>query len=337
MKIEVTIGVVVRNCAKDVRQIVNQISSQDFPHEKLEVIFVDDGSQDNTLFEILQHAPKMNVLYRVCQHKWKGLGYSRNVALTNAQGDYIVWFDDGTIFPNDYVRKQMEFIENHSSVSVVRGFVGVYSGPNRVATLENMVRLPFGHRYAGKSTTKFPGSGGSVYRVKAAKQVGGFDENIHGACEDVDIAFRMFSAGWQIYITPVKFLLDYDESLRKVWNKSSSWYGYGAHYVLHKHKELRKMLPKNIPLVGFLEGVLDFPIAYRLTHKKIALLLPTYYFSKRIMWYIGCIKGHIDSYEPVKGILPVTTQNAEINSWQRQFPLLISLKAKVIGKNGLQS
>ena len=302
MKIEVTIGVCVRNCAKDVRRIVNQISSQDFPHEKMEVIFVDDGSQDNTLFEILRYAPKMNVPYKVCQHKWKGLGYSRNVALTNAQGAYIAWFDDGTIFPNDYIRKQVEFIEKHPDVGIVRGFVGVYSGSNRVATLENMVRLVFGHKHVGKSTTNTPGSGGSVYRVKVAKQVGGFDENIHGACEDVDIAFRMLSAGWHIYITPVKFLLDYDESLRKVWNKSASWYGYGAHYILHKHKELREMLPKSTPLAGFLEGILDLSTVYRITYKKIALLLPIYYSSKRIMWYIGFIKGHIDSYEPIKGI-----------------------------------
>jgi glycosyltransferase involved in cell wall biosynthesis len=306
MKIKVTVGVCARNCENGVKQIVNRISSQDFPHENMEVLFVDDGSQDNTLFEILKIAPRMNMNYKVYNHTWKGLGYSRNVVLTNAQGDYIVWVDDGTIISKDYVRKQVEFMEKHPNVGIVQGFIGVYSGSNRVATLENMSRLVFGHKYAGK-TTKLPGAGGSVYRVKAAKQVGGFNESIQGAGEDTGIAYRILSAGWQIHITQVEFFIEYNERLKKVWNKSF-WYGYGAHFTLHKHKELREILYKSTPLAGFLEGVLTFSAAYRLTQKKIAFLLPIYYFSERIMWCIGFSKSHIDSYGHIKGIVPVASQ-----------------------------
>ena len=295
MKIRVTVGVCVKNCENDVKLIVDRIFRQDFPHENIEVIFVDDGSQDNTLFEILKYSPGMNMKYKVFNHNWKGLGYSRNVALTNAEGDYIIWVDDGTNLSQDYVSRQVEFMEKHLDVGIVKGFIGVYSGSNRVATLENMSKLVVGRKYAGKITTNLPGAGACVYRVKAAKQVGGFNENIQGAGEDTDIAFRILSAGWQIYITQFEFFAEYNKRLREVWKKSF-WYGYGSHFILHKHKELREILPKSTPLAGFVEGVLDFSVAYRVTHKKIAFLLPAYYFFKRMGWCIGFSKGHIDSY-----------------------------------------
>jgi glycosyltransferase involved in cell wall biosynthesis len=300
MKIKVTIGVCARNCKNDVSKIINRISSQDFPHENIEVLFVDDGSQDDTLSSILQFAQRMNMNFKVYHHAWRGLGYSRNIALTNAQGDYIVWVDDGTIIPKDYVRKQIEFIEKNPSLGIIRGLVGVYTGSNPVAALENMSRLVFDHKYAGKITSKLPGAAGAIYRIKAAKQVGGFNETIHGAGEDTDIAYRIFSAGWQILITPAEFTLEYNESLKKAWSKSY-WYGYGTHFTLHKHKGLHELLYKSTPVAGFLEGVLIFSIAYRLTHKKIAFLLPIYYFSKRIMWCFGFAKSHIDSYGHIKG------------------------------------
>jgi len=295
MKTKVTIGVCVKNCQNDLRQITERITAQDFPHEKMEVIFVDDGSTDNTLAEIQNFAQKMLINYSVHHHYWKGLGFSRNVILKEAQGDYIVWVDDGILIPQDYVTKHVELMEKNPKIGIARGFIGLYSGLNRVITLENMGQLPFNNKFAGKTTTKLPGAGGSVYRVKAARFVGGFNEAIQGAGEDIDIAYRILSAGWQIYISKIEFFIEHHESLSKVWKKSF-WYGYGAHFAVHKHRSFRQIFIKSNPVAGFIEGVLVFSVAYKQTQRKIALFLPLYYFSKRIVWGLGFLKSHIDAY-----------------------------------------
>ena len=229
MRTKVTIGVCVRNCEGNIKQIVDRIFIQDFPHENMEVIFVDDGSEDDTMFLILKYAPKINIKYTVYHHEWQGLGFSRNVVSKNAQGDYIVWIDDGTIVTNDYIKKLVNLMDETPEIGIARGVIGLYSGSNPVATLENMNELVFSHKYAEKTTTKLPGTSGSIYRVKATRQVGGFDENIQGACEDVDTAYRILSSGWRIYITGVEFFIDYNERLKDVWDKSF-WYGYGLHF-----------------------------------------------------------------------------------------------------------
>jgi hypothetical protein len=81
----------------------------------------------------------------------------------------------------------------------------------------------------------------------------------------------------------------------KVWKKSF-WYGYGAHFAVHKHRSLGQMLIRSNPFAGSIEGLLVFSVAYKETQKKIALFLPLYYFSKRILWSFGFSKSHRDAY-----------------------------------------
>ena len=295
MKIKVTIGVCARNCQNDLKEINKEIAAQNFPHEKIEVIFVDDGSTDNTFSEIQKLVQRMQINTTVFHNDWKGLGFSRNLILKKAQGDYIVWLDDGIHIPKNYITEQVEIMEKNRKIGIVRGFIGLYSGPNRVIALENMGQLPFNNKFAGKSTAKLPGAGGSVYRVEAARLVGGFNEAIQGAGEDTDVAYRLLSAGWQIYISKIEFLIEHHENLRKVWKKSF-WYGYGAHFTVHRHGSLRQILIRSNPLAGFLEGVLVFSVAYKQSRKKIAIILPLYYFSKRVVWCLGFLKSHNDAY-----------------------------------------
>lgn len=295
MKIEITVGVCLRNCEKDVNAIIDRISTQDYPHENMEVLFVEEGSIDGTLSKLTQYAPKMGINYKVFHHNWKGLGFSRNVISKNARGSYILWVDDGTLIPCNYLRQQVEFMKTRSDVGITTGILEFIYGLNCVGTLENMGEVVYSHRNIEEYTTRMPAAGGSIYRVKAIQDVGGFDENIQGATEDTDIAYRIMLAGWKICISKITYSRDFSDKLRRIWDRSV-WYGYGAHYLLQKHKELRSALYKSIPLAGLLEGLLISVPAYRLTNKKLAFLMPIFIFMKRLAWSIGYVKSHVDSY-----------------------------------------
>lgn len=295
MSIEVTVGVCLRNCEKDVIDIIDRILAQDYPHENMEVLFVEEGSVDNTLSRLVEIAPKMDINHKIFHHEWKGLGFSRNFISKNARGNYILWIDDGTFIPSNYIEKQVDFMETRPDVGIATGLIKFMSGLNWVATLENIGEVVYSQRNDEESTTRMPAAGGSIYRVKAIQEVGGFDENIKGATEDTDIAYRIMLAGWKISISKITYSRDFNNEFRKIWNRSI-WYGYGAHYLLQKHKELRFMLYKSVPLAGLLEGLLISIPAYRLTNKKLAFLLPIYTFIKRLAWSIGYAKSHADSY-----------------------------------------
>lgn len=289
----VTIGVCARNSAFTISEAIESIISQDFPHELMEVIFIDDGSIDRTFSVIQEYVSRMDIHANVFHISWHGLGTARNLVVENAEGKYIVWVDGDMILPKDHVRKQVGFMEQHPKVAIAGGSFGLWPQASPVAFLDNLVYVT--HRLKhGEKSSSLPGTGGAIYRVKAVKQVGGFDENIRGSCEDIDIAYRVKSVGWVVVRDKALFYGRCKETWKKLWNQYL-WHGYGAHYIAHKDKgiiSLPKMSPPSIFFVGIIDGVW----AYKLTRRKIAFLLPFLFIFKNFAWWLGLFKGHLKGY-----------------------------------------
>jgi len=295
MKPVVTIGVCVRNCEGTIKRTIDSIVNQDFPHDQMEVIFVDDGSEDNTLPILKYYVSKTNKQVKLYSGTWRGLGMARNIVVDNARGDYIIWVDGDMKLAKDFVKKQVGFMEKNSAVGVAKGRYGIYRKANLVAYLENVAWVVDSSKYGGKSTSELPGTGGSIYRVKAIKQVGGFDNYIKGAGEDIDAEFRIRRAGWKLYFaTAAEFYEKRKETWKSVWNKYF-WHGHGLHLVLHKNRGIIKMY-KMIPPAAIINGLLHSVIAYRLTRRKVVFLLPLHYVFKMAAWCLGFITSHLNSH-----------------------------------------
>ncbi|MGB9615411.1 MAG: glycosyltransferase, partial [Fervidobacterium sp.] len=161
----VTIGMCVRNCASTIKETIESVLNQDFPHELMEIIFVDDGSEDETLAIIKEYASKMNVRVKIFHHKWKGLGPSRNIVVSNAEGKYIVWVDGNMKLSKSYVKSQVKFMENNLAVGIAKGRYGLNDCEYHVSILENVPFFVFTYKNAGKPVEENPGTGGSIYRV----------------------------------------------------------------------------------------------------------------------------------------------------------------------------
>lgn len=119
--------------------------------------------------------------------------------------------------------------------------------------------------------------------------VGGFDPNIRGAHEDTDLAFRIYLAGWKFSIINATFYERPKRTWSAVW-KGHLWYGYGLHYLKHKNKGLNVFIHKTNDRV-----VISFE-AYKLTHRKVVLLLPLDFIFKKIALLFGFLKAHMDGY-----------------------------------------
>jgi len=298
LKPKVTIGVCVRNCEKTISEAIESIMIQGYPHELMEVIFVDDGSDDRTLEIIKDYSAKMDMDVKIFYHKWRGIGFSRNVVVKNASGDYIIWIDGDMKIPSNYVRKLVEFMEKHPTVGIAKGKQSLKQGANLLGTLEAYSRAVsrMVNYKSPKAEYKSLGTGGAIYRVKALQQVGGFDKNMKGYYEDFDIELRMKKLGWSLDTVDIEFF-DYERQKicwKDLWVKY--WLrGYYAHYFAHKHNEAIKLC-NMFPFLAFIAGLLASIKLYRIKCQAFVFLLPLQFFFKICAWNIGFLVSHLNSY-----------------------------------------
>lgn len=290
MRPKVTIGVCVRNSQQFVREAISSILDQDFPHELMEVIFVDDGSEDETLSIINSYVPRMDIKVKVFHHEWKGLGPSRNVVVDNASGDYIIWVDGDMILPRDHVMKQVEFMNKNPKVGIAKARHGMMDQESVVAVLENVPFMVYDSK-DGSVNSKLPGTGGSIYRVEAIRQVSGFDSGMRGVGEDQDAAFRIREAGWILKRSSAIFYERRVQTWDGVWRKWF-WYGFGDYDLYCKNRGVFSLF-RMTPLAGFVNGFLYIADAYRLIRRKSVILLPFHFAFEMAAWCTGFVSGDI--------------------------------------------
>lgn len=292
-ELKVTIGLCVKNCEKTVRGAVESIINQNFSHAHMELIIVDGRSKDGTMFIIKECLVKTDIKTRTYIDEGTGLGAARQIVLDNALGKYIVQLDGDIVTPRDYVRKQVEFMDRNPRVGMVRGEWKIQDGSSLVATLESMRVIDIGKKNSNNSTSRhLIGNAGSMYRTQALSRIGGWDKHVD-AGEDVEVSARLVAAGWLLSINQEVYHA-FRETWKDLW-KEYLWWGYGAHYVNHKHKRALTLW-RVFPVVAFASGLLYSSAAYKETHRKSALFLPLHSVFKRIAWWVGFVKSHIDGH-----------------------------------------
>ena len=289
---KVVIGLCVRNCEKTIAKTVESITGLDYLTDRFNLIVVDGYSTDNTVGVIKDKLGNSDVRTVFLSDGGRGLSYARQLVVDNCRSRYVVWIDGDNVLPENFLRSQVDFMENHPDV----GFCGV-----RIVPLgEGVVSRLQGYQWtipasdwkrAGYLMGKI-GIQGVICRVDAMESVGGFDLSIGGAGEDVDLFIRMRLAGWEggsnngtrIY----HFMRD---TWRGLW-KESVWWGYGTYYISSKH---RPFFPSMKRRAGF--AILD---CIKLTFKSIKLtkdlacvMMPLHYGIRRM----GFLFGHWLAYK----------------------------------------
>jgi glycosyltransferase involved in cell wall biosynthesis len=291
MKVQATIGLCVKNSEATIEETVKSIICQDFPHEKMEIIVVDGRSKDKTLSIIRNNLLRSDIQMNIYDDQGKGLGPARQIVVENAIGRYIVWIDGDVLLPKNYVRKQVEFMDRNPRVGAAQGKWGISKTKSFVAALENLGELE--HTHESRKLDSI-GTIRGIYRLEAIKKVGGFDLCIEGAAEDLDLSHRLWKAGWLLAKSQVTLYHKFRETWRDLW-KEYSWWGYGDHYISHKHIGFVTIW-QHVPIVRAAGGLRHAFTAYKMSHKKLSFVLPLHHFFKASAWCFGFLKSNIEGY-----------------------------------------
>lgn len=108
-EISVSIIVPCYNCEKYIEENIISILRQTYTN--FEVIYINDGSSDNTL-EILRKYENTDSRIKVIDSVNKGVSHARNTGLDYAKGEYILFVDSDDYIDNQYLERLYNATEN---------------------------------------------------------------------------------------------------------------------------------------------------------------------------------------------------------------------------------
>ena len=190
MKPLVTVGFCVRNGEGMLQNAVKSIIDQDYPSDRMQLVFVDDGSQDSTPQIIANYLSKFGCRAKAFRTRGEGLGYARNLIVNNADGEFLLFVDADQVLTREYVKAQVDALEANPAVGITAGVFKTVPG-NLILNLEVIPHIVNQRNYLRPrsfiwKTDKLIGTGGTAFRLSALKQVNGFDIKIKGATEDTE-------------------------------------------------------------------------------------------------------------------------------------------------------
>jgi len=116
--VKISVLIPVYNAETYLNEAIDSILNQTF--KDFELICVNDGSLDNSL-EILENYAKNDSRFKIISQENAGCGAARNLALDEASGDYIYFFDpDDYILPNTLEDLYSNAIANNSEIVVFK-------------------------------------------------------------------------------------------------------------------------------------------------------------------------------------------------------------------------
>lgn len=119
----VSVIVPVYNASQWLERTFNSIVKQTYCNDKIDVIFVDDCSTDNSV-EILENLFKNyngQIKFNLIKHTEKEQGFARNTGIKNSQGDYVYLMDADDEISENCILLLAELAQKYENVDVVQG------------------------------------------------------------------------------------------------------------------------------------------------------------------------------------------------------------------------
>lgn len=252
----ISVIILTHNSGKFIKACLDSIITQ--KSEELEIIVVDNASQDNTV----QYIKTYDKDVRLIKNK-DNLGpcRARNQAIEQARGDWVLALDCDVVLDHDFIYKAKQRIQ---SLSAKTGMIQpkilapdkktIYSCGIYLSWARRFFDVGHGHKNnGGFSESKYifgACAAAALYRKSMLEDVkeknGYFDENFFFFVEDVDIAWRAQRNGWQCLFAPEIICTHagnstaYESRLRQYYcfrnryymiKKNEGWLRYGLRFL----------------------------------------------------------------------------------------------------------
>ena len=198
----VSILISLRNEASNVESLCESLNALLYPKSRFEILFGDDGSEDNTLELLKKHKPENAAVYSLGNEQTGDFGKQKvlNVLSKEANGEYFLFTDADMIFQSEWIQGMLSQA-TESNVLVV-GMTKV-EGKGFMASLQNMDWL-FNEWLIGwfsKLGISLTAWGNNMLISKSAyNDIGGHDQLADTIVEDVRLLRALVTNGGNLKV-----------------------------------------------------------------------------------------------------------------------------------------
>lgn len=143
----VSVIVPIYNSEKYLKQCLSSIVNQSY--ENLQIILVNDGSQDNSLL-ICQEFQKRDIRIKIIDQQNRGVSYSRNVGILESKGFYLIFIDSDDYIDRYMVEKLVNIAQKENSNLVICGYCE-FNGQSGVVHK----KIIYSHSFSGEIRKDF--------------------------------------------------------------------------------------------------------------------------------------------------------------------------------------
>ena len=267
--VKVSFNIGTYNGSRKLHVVLGSILNQTF--QDFEIVICDDASTDDT-FEILseykRNYPDKFIVLK--NNKSLTLAGSLNRCIENSNGEYIARIDDDDYCYPERLEKQVDFLDVHKEVSCVGTYMDVYDGVSvtgirRVElepTLDTLTKggYPFHHPTI-------------MIRKSVLQELNGYDNsNTYKRCEDLELWYRFFVAGFKGYNLDIPLTRYNENSLDYKKRKTSS---------MKNAVNLRKEYRKKLKLPIFYDLIYLKPLVFSLLPNNLRYVIKNKILDKK--------------------------------------------------------
>lgn len=184
----------MKNAAEYIQETLQSLLNQTFTN--FEIIVVNDGSEDNS--QALVESFSDNRI-QLIQGQSKGISAALNLALDNANGEYVCRCDADDLYPTERLQIQVDYLQANPEYSAVAGkFCSMDEKSQPVSEFQtgNETCEITTELLVGKTRTHL---GTFLMQLKKVQELGGFREYFVTA-EDIDLQLRLAECGRVAYL-----------------------------------------------------------------------------------------------------------------------------------------
>lgn len=209
----VVVVIVNYNGASVLRECL--LSLNQSKYECYDIIVVDNASTDDSLEMLQRDFPDVEVLALNSNTGFAGGNNAGIRAAISRGADYVFVLNNDTTVHTDCITKLVDRGETNPRIAAVSPLILFAVPANRIWSAGGSYSLWYGTaRHAGlrehadsqrwkqARPISFATGCAVLYRSKALKEVGAFDESLFMYAEDSDLSYRLRKAGWMIFYEP---------------------------------------------------------------------------------------------------------------------------------------